>query len=287
MSARDERRHRRPRRRARPPRATRRREVARARVADRHGRVGAGAGAARPACRRCRCARPRPRARPPARPRTRRAAPCTPSGVAGTCVGRPEVELAGVHRVEAVDVLAGATARMHTRLVDAAGSGSWTRIPSTASSAFSSATSSSSSSSPVVGRQPEVAGLDADLGRGLVLQPDVDVGGGVVADEHRREPDATEPRDLVGDLGADARGERLAVHERRGHLGSEDNGDRGGSFSQSSAPAHCSSASRSAGCARSGSGSGAWANASAPTSSAQPKSRAPRATRRGSRRSSN
>ena len=43
----------------------------------------------------------------------------------------------------------------------------------------------------------------------------------------RRPP---ERRDLGGDLRANARGERLPVHQRRGHLESEDNGDRGGSF---------------------------------------------------------
>ena len=64
-----------------------------------------------------------------------------PSGVAGTSVGRAEVELAGVDRVEAVDVLDRVDGRDHRRLVEVLGqrrAGRGSRRST--SSAFSSAT---------------------------------------------------------------------------------------------------------------------------------------------------
>ena len=68
-----------------------------------------------------------------------------------------------------------------------------------------------------VGRQPCVKGLDPGRRRRLVLEPDVDVGGRIVADQHRRESDMSELRHLVLHLGTDARGESLAVHQRGRH----------------------------------------------------------------------
>ena len=57
----------------------------------------------------------------------------------GTSDGKPDRQPAGVHRVEAVDVLAGLDASAMTRVASiCAGSGSWTRMPSTRSSALSS-----------------------------------------------------------------------------------------------------------------------------------------------------
>ena len=98
-----------------------------------------------------------------------------------------------------------------------AGSGSWTRMPSTASSAFSPASSCEQLVLGGVGREPDVVGMDPDALRGLVLARDVDVRGGVVADEHGREPDVAELRDLGGDFLAHLRRERLAVDHVRGH----------------------------------------------------------------------
>ena len=98
------------------------------------------------------------------------------------------------------------------------GSGSWTSRPSIDSSAFSSATCREQL---VLGRlrgEPDVLRVDPDLGRGLVLEPDVDVGRGIVPDEDRREPDLPQLPNLVGDLAADALGERLAVHQSGRHL---------------------------------------------------------------------
>ena len=43
-----------------------------------------------------------------------------------------------------------------------------------------------------VGRQPQVGGVDPGVERGLVLEADVDLRGGVVAHEHRHEPDVAE-----------------------------------------------------------------------------------------------
>src|SRR5204863_3406516 len=51
----------------------------------------------------------------------------------------------------------------------------------------------------------------------LVLASDVDVRGGVIADEDGREPELAQAADLAGDLFLDPRRERAAVHQRRGH----------------------------------------------------------------------
>ena len=67
-------------------------------------------------------------------------------------------------------------------------------------------------------RQAQVACLDPDLERRLVLAPDVDVRGRIVADEHGREPDrAREHRHLGRDLRANPGREGLPVHQRRRH----------------------------------------------------------------------
>ena len=66
--------------------------------------------------------------------------------------------------------------------------------------------------------QPDVARVDARLGRGLVLRADVDVRGRVVADEHRREADVPElrrPPRATPD--AHPRGELLPVHAHGRH----------------------------------------------------------------------
>ena len=65
--------------------------------------------------------------------------------------------------------------------------------------------------------EADVPGVDAGFCRGLVLQPDVDVRRGVVADEHGRQPDVTELLDLACHLAADPLRECPAVHERRRH----------------------------------------------------------------------
>ena len=67
----------------------------------------------------------------------------------------------------------------------------------------------------VASRRMSRASIPASVA--AVLQPDVDVRGGVVADQHGREPDVTELLDLACDVGADPLRERLAVHERRRH----------------------------------------------------------------------
>ena len=66
--------------------------------------------------------------------------------------------------------------------------------------------------------QAQIARLDPDLERRLVLQSDVDLRGRVVSDEHGREADRSRKRrHLARDLRADPRRERLPVHQRRRH----------------------------------------------------------------------
>jgi hypothetical protein len=50
-----------------------------------------------------------------------------------------------------------------------------------------------------------------------VLEADVDVRRGIVADEHRGEPDLPQLANLFGDLAADPLGERLAVDQTSRH----------------------------------------------------------------------
>jgi hypothetical protein len=64
-----------------------------------------------------------------------------------------------------------------------------------------------------VGGQLEVARLHPGLGRGLLLQVDVDVRGGVVADEDGGEAHMTELGDRGSHLLAHLRTERLAVDD--------------------------------------------------------------------------
>ena len=94
-------------------------------------------------------------------------------------------------------------------------------MPSTASSAFSSATSveqlalASSSAGQRAGR----ATRSRPRCDALCFEPDVDVRGGIVADEHRRQADRPpgSAAHLRGHLGADPRRQRLPVHQRRRH----------------------------------------------------------------------
>ena len=74
-----------------------------------------------------------------------------------------EVEEAGVDRVEAVDVLRGSTAEMTRASSMWSGSGSWTRIPSTSSSAFSRVDELEQLLLARVGGEAQVLRLDADL----------------------------------------------------------------------------------------------------------------------------
>jgi hypothetical protein len=67
-----------------------------------------------------------------------------------------------------------------------------------------------------------VEGADADLRRGLALAPDVDLGAGVVAHEHRRQSGRSaqlggELLDLTAHSLAHPRGHGLAVDHGRGH----------------------------------------------------------------------
>ena len=109
-----------------------------------------------------------------------------------------EVEPARVDRVDAVDVLRRGRSPRSPRFSSMwSGSGSWTSRPSTSSSALSSAIVARRSSSRRVGGESMVARLHPGLLRRLLLQVDVDVRGGVVADEdggERRRGRARRPR---------------------------------------------------------------------------------------------
>ena len=140
-----------------------------------------------------------------------------PSGVPPTCAGSPRVELAGVHRVEAVYVLDRVDRTDDLRLVDPCRQG---QLDEQAVDRVVRVELRHRLEHLCLARglrQADVSGADPDLLRGLVLGADVDVGGGVVAHEHRREADAAELGDLRLHLLADARGKRLPVHDRRCH----------------------------------------------------------------------
>ena len=148
----------------------------------------------------------------------RRAAPSRRRGVARHERRAAEVELAGVEAgAGRRRPSRGSIARMTRSSSMCAGSGSWTSSASTASSAFSSATRASSSSSARASGSATSVACDPGLGRGLVLQADVDLGRGIVADEHGHQPDVPEPAHLLGDLGPDPVGERLAPYQGRCH----------------------------------------------------------------------
>src|SRR4029450_13570195 len=66
---------------------------------------------------------------------------------------------------------------------------------------------------------PGVVRVDPDFGRGLVLEPDVDVGRRLVADEDRREPDLPQLPNLVSNLAPNALGQRFAVDQTSCHYG--------------------------------------------------------------------
>ncbi len=93
------------------------------------------------------------------------------------------------------------------------GSGSWTSRPSTRVVGVQLGEQLQQLGLRRVRGQPDVARVDADrLGR-LLLEADVDLRGGVVSDEHRREADVAELGDLERDFGANLRRQRLAVDD--------------------------------------------------------------------------
>ncbi len=141
-----------------------------------------------------------------------------PVGVAGHVDRRAEVEVPGVDRMEAVDVLERGDRVRDPRLVDvrrAAAAARGCRRPPRSS--FSSSTSASTSASDVVGRQAHVARLDAGFRRRLVLRGDVHVRGRVVAHEHGGEADVPELGHLARDALAHLLRQRLPVHAHRRH----------------------------------------------------------------------
>ena len=134
----------------------------------------------------------------------RGASAITPSGVAGTSVGRAEVELAGVERMEAVDVLRRLDRADHPRLVDVARQ---RQLHEDGVDPRVVVELGDLREQVVLGglcRKTEVGGVDAGLDRGLVLEADVDLGRRIVADEDGDEADVADRGDLLGNLRADA-----------------------------------------------------------------------------------
>ena len=183
-------------------------------MADRDGGVRLQRAAAPSACRRSRCGRPRRRARRRARPRARRAAPSRRAASPGRAPGgrgRARRRSAGGSRRRPSPE---STARITCVLVDvvrAAAAGRGSRRPRRRRSARRAARAA-----PPPASRPAAAGPSASKPASvaaLCLQADVDVGGRIVADEHGHEPDVADRRHLLGHLGADPLGERLALHQ--------------------------------------------------------------------------
>ena len=163
-------------------------QVAGARVADGDRRVGrqqqAGDRARRPAS----SGRRRPPRRPRGRPPRGASSSITPAGVQGDEAGHSVGEQAGVGRGQPVDVLAGVERgddRGRGRCAREAAAGRGSRRRRRRRRARRPAPSSSSSEASAA--EAVVDGPHPRLLAGLVLVGDVDLRGGVVADDHRRQ----------------------------------------------------------------------------------------------------
>ena len=140
-----------------------------------------------------------------------------PIGVPGTSAGPAEGEPSGVHRMEAVDVLGGADRLDHGVLVEVVGHRQLDEQPVDGVVGVDLGDEREQRLLARVRRQVVIERLESGLPRGLVLAADVDLRGGILADEDRGEADVAEPSDVGGHLGAHLRRERLAVDERRCH----------------------------------------------------------------------
>ena len=128
-----------------------------------------------------------------------------------------EEEPAGVDRMESVDVLGGIHSLDRPRLVDLRGQRELDEDPVDRVVPVELVDQLEQLLLGCVFGEPVVAGQDAGLDRGLLLQPDVDVGSRVVADEDRAQADLAELLDILGDLRTDALGQGLSVHQLRRH----------------------------------------------------------------------
>ena len=146
----------------------------------------------------------------------------TPSGVQGRSPGRPSESRPGVDRREPVDVLAGVDHAGQRRPVEVRGHGQLQQHAADGVVGVQLVQQLRDLLEGGVGRQALVEGRHPDLGAGALLAADVHRRGGILADEHRRQarrPPAArgERGDLLGDLRAHARGDRLAVDDRGCH----------------------------------------------------------------------
>ena len=147
-----------------------------------------------------------------------RAAPSRRAPSPGTSVGRPWSSSPAFAGWKPSTSFAGSTARIDALLVDPGRQRQLdeqrVRSRRRRSARRSSRAARPRRSSPGAAGRP--ARMPASIGR-LVLEADVDVGRRVVADEHRRQPDAAELRARPRPPRANALGQRLAVHQRRCH----------------------------------------------------------------------
>ena len=113
----------------------------------------------------------------------------TPSGVPGTCAGVPASSRPAFSGGMPSTSLTGSIGADHTALVDPVRQRQLDEDPVDGVVGVQLGDEREQLLLARRRRQAQIARLDPDLERRLVLQPDVDVRGGIVADEHRREAD--------------------------------------------------------------------------------------------------
>ena len=129
--------------------------------------------------------------------------------------GVPEIELAGAHRVEAVDVLRGRHEARGGAAVELLRQGELDEDAVDVVIRVELLDELAKLVGRGLRRQPVVVALDAGLEGSPVLVVDVDVRRGVVAYEHRGQPHVPELGHLPCDVGTDTSRERSAFHEHR------------------------------------------------------------------------
>ena len=129
-----------------------------------------------------------------------------------------EVEVPGVDRMKAVDVLRRRDCSVTFVSFTWTGSGSWTRMPSTSSSLLRRSMSRGRRprSCPQVSRRHEHRCPPRSP---LVLGRDIHVRSGVVADENRCQADMAERGNVARDVRPHTSGELLSVHQHGRHAG--------------------------------------------------------------------
>ncbi len=148
-----------------------------------------------------------------------------PSGVQGDSASKPPASRPALFGCRPSTSLAGSMALMTASVFRPFGSGSCTRMPCTAGSRLSFATTASRSACEHVGRQL-VLERDHAGGLGLgKLGADINLAGGIAADQHHGEARhqivlALDASNLVGDAGAEFRGNDFSIDDLGRHVSS-------------------------------------------------------------------